>query len=111
MHDDITALGYTICELLTFCYEPKHKRTLGKEPREAGVTYEQYVAAALAQCLAERRSSRSGDSGGSRFTGGRGIGGTQKFDRICRQCVQRKTRRRKVGGRSYSGDRWESSEW
>ena len=54
MHDDITALGDTICELLTFCYKPKHKRSMSKSAKQMGGTYEQFVAAALAQCLAER---------------------------------------------------------
>ena len=53
MKQPITHLGDLICETLTFCYEPGHKRSLGKSAKEMGATFEQFIAAALAQRISE----------------------------------------------------------
>jgi hypothetical protein len=42
-----------ICETLTFCPEPGHKRSLKKAVTRDGATLEQFVAAALAQRISE----------------------------------------------------------
>ena len=47
-------LGDLICEHLTFCYASGKKRGLVKMAKEMGATYEQIVAASLAQHISER---------------------------------------------------------
>ena len=53
MKQPITDLGDLICETLTFCYEPGHKRSIGKSAKEMGGTIEQFIAAALAKRISE----------------------------------------------------------
>ena len=53
MKHPIAALADMICETLTFCYEPSHKRSLKKAATRDGATLEQFVAAALAQRISE----------------------------------------------------------
>ena len=49
-----------ICETLTFYYDPGHKRSLGKTAKEMGGSFEQIVAAALAQRISENFEARHG---------------------------------------------------
>ena len=60
MSHPIADLADMICETLTFCYEPSHKRELAKTAKEMGQTFEQIVAAALAQRIAENFEVRHG---------------------------------------------------
>jgi urease accessory protein UreF len=54
MSTPISDLGDLICQHLTFCYASGAKRELVKMSREMGATFEQIVAASLAQHIAER---------------------------------------------------------
>lgn len=47
-------LGDLICQHLTFCYASGAKRDLVKMAKEMGATFEQIVAASLAQHIAEK---------------------------------------------------------
>ena len=54
MNHPIADLGDLVCETLTFCYSPVHKKSLEADAREMGGTYEQFIAAAIAQRVSER---------------------------------------------------------
>ena len=54
MSTPTTDLGDLICEHLTFCYASGKKRDLVKMAKEMGATYEQIIAASLAQHISER---------------------------------------------------------
>jgi hypothetical protein len=62
MRHPIADLANMICETLTFCNEPGHKRELQKTAKEMGQTFEQIVAAALAQRIAENFEVRHGST-------------------------------------------------
>ena len=61
MRDPILDLGDMICQTLTFCYESRHRRSLGKTAVAMGQTFEQIVAAALAQRISENFEVRHRD--------------------------------------------------
>ena len=46
-------LGDLIFETLTFCYEPSHKQSLVEAAKTMGATFEQMIAAALAERISE----------------------------------------------------------
>lgn len=54
MSQPIAELGDLICQHLTFCYASGAKRELVKMAKEMGATFEQIVAASLAQHIAEK---------------------------------------------------------
>lgn len=54
MSKPIADLGDLICQHLTFCYASAAKRELVKMSKEMGATFEQIVAASLAQHIAEK---------------------------------------------------------
>ncbi len=54
MSTPISDLGDLICQHLAFCYASGAKRELVKMSKEMGATFEQIVAASLAQHIAER---------------------------------------------------------
>ena len=60
MRHPIADLANMTCETLTFCNEPGHKREIQKTAMEMGRTFEQIVAAALAQRIAENFEVRHG---------------------------------------------------
>lgn len=54
MSNPITDLGDLICQHVTVCYASGEKRALTKLAKEMGATFEQIVAASLAQRIAEK---------------------------------------------------------
>ena len=54
MSNPITDLGDLICQHLTFCYASGEKRALVKMAKEMSATFEQIVAASLAEHIAEK---------------------------------------------------------
>lgn len=54
MSKPIINLGDLICQHLTFCYASGAKRDLVKMAKDMGATFEQIVAASLAEHIAEK---------------------------------------------------------
>ena len=46
-------LGDLVFETITLCYEPSHKQSLGEAAKTMGATFEQMIAAALAERISE----------------------------------------------------------